>query len=231
MVLMIRFGGIRFSWRWFGRLRGLTIWPVLFALLLAAGCSRPDGQRSDATASPTDSEQVPFHEGEEGAPSDSHPGISQAADKRLTEAGLPFREPQGLPAGTLLTVRLKNPISAQNPGASGTFDAVVDEPVLIEGNTRLPRGTNVSGRVESARSSNVKRNRGYVRLTLDSIDLAGRDVPLQTSSLFVKGDPDRDEGSENDAPGNLIHLEKGRRLTFRLTEPVYLASEQPIPGR
>ncbi len=103
------------------------------------------------------------------------------------ETALPFHDPQNLPAGTLLTVRLKNPISAENPGANGTFEAVVDEPVVIEGNKLVPRGAIVAGRVESARASKLKRNRGYVRLALDSIHLAGANLPIQTSSLFVRG--------------------------------------------
>ena len=103
------------------------------------------------------------------------------------ETGLPFHNPQSLPAGTLLTVRLKNPISADDPGANARFDAVVDEPVVIEGNRLVPRGATVAGRVESARASNVRRNRGYVRLMLDSIHVAGVNLPIQTSSLFVRG--------------------------------------------
>jgi hypothetical protein len=66
---------------------------------------------------------------------------------------------------------------------------------------------------------------GYVRLTLDSIDIAGKNTRLQTSSLFARGNP----ASQNAALG-LITLEKGRRLTFRLTEPVYLALEQTSPS-
>src|SRR5207248_10256820 len=103
------------------------------------------------------------------------------------ESDLPFRDPQTLPAGTLLTVRLKNPVSAENPDADRTFQAVVDQPIVIEGNKLVPAGTLVSGRVESARASNLKRNSGYLRLTLDSIDLAGSKLPMQTSSLFVSG--------------------------------------------
>ena len=151
------------------------------------------------------------------------------------DAGLPFHNSQNLPAGTLLTVRLKHPISTESPGNDGTFEAIVDEPVVVEGNRLVPRGATVSGRVESTRSSNLKRNLGYVRLALDSIHLSGGILPIQTSSLFVRGNsgdaavPQRgvppSDIPQNNAP-TLIHVEKGRRLTFRLTEPAYVSASQ-----
>ncbi len=208
----------------FCRPHSRTIWPVFVLLLLAVGCSRPDGWRSDDSGAQPAQHPAPFQDAT-GNPTThvSAPG----PDHSNTEAGLPFRDDQSLPAGTLLTVRLKYPIAAENPVASGTFEAVVDEPLVINGNTLVPRGASAAGRVESARSSNVKHNRSYVRLILDSIDVAGRDLPVQTSSLFARGNLDDAPG---DAPLAVIRLEKGRRLTFRLTEPVYVASQRPIPA-
>jgi hypothetical protein len=222
---------------WFRRPRGLTIWPMLpgmlmlLSLLWTAACDRPTGMQSDAGAAHTDQPQVPFHD---GAPQSGSQAVPDNGAN--SETALPFHDPQNLPAGTLLTVRLKYPISAENPGANGTFEAVIDEPVVIEGNRLVPRGTAVAGRVESARASRVKRNRGYVRLALDSINLAGANLPIQTSSLFVRGNaggtlnPDGEvpqtEVHQTGASAAVIRLEKGHRLTFRLTEPVYVAASQ-----
>lgn len=210
----------------FQGLRRLTICSAMFVLVLAVGCSSPGGLRTSEGASQVDPNEVPFHDGD-GTPASSGVGGAAHNQSLKTVADLPFRDPQNLPAGTLLTVRLKTPIAAQNPGVCGIFDAIVDEPVLIEGNTLVPRGASVAGRVESASASRVKRNSGYVRLTLDSIDIAGRDLSLQTASLFARGEAGQTAASDHNSPINVIHLEKGRRLTFRLTEPVYLAIERP----
>ncbi len=216
---------------WMNKIRDLALGAVLLALVMAAGCAPPGGLQHDADADSTQPEphHVPFHAGDQSTSANPRPDASEALDNGLRPAtGLPFRDPESLPSGTLLTVRLKEGISADNPDASATFEAVVDDSVVIDGNTLVARGATVAGRVESARASNVKRHRGYVRLTLDSIDIAGRDLPVQTSSLFARGNARETPDSVSDGSPNVIHLEKGRLLTFRLTEPVYLASQRSI---
>ena len=208
--------------------RGAGISVVLVFLLLEVACSRPVGLHGNDGAAQGDKAQVPFQDGP-SAPG----GASQASQDHAQKAenGLPFRDSESLPVGTLLTVRLTNSISTDAPAASGKFEAVVEEPVSIEGSTIVPRGASVSGRVESARASKTRANRNYIRLTLDSMDIAGRDFQLQTSSLFAHGNASLTALSSDENPAAVIHLEKGRRLTFRLTEPVYLASQQPISSR
>src|SRR5579859_424610 len=215
MILMSRFRGLR-----------PAIWLLSLPLLLEAACSRPVDLRSDQGSAQAGQPQAPFQDGSaaDSARSTLTPIQEHSA---VPENALPFRDDQNLPAGTLLTVRLKSPISAENPAASGTFEAIVDEPLIVDGNTLVPRGASVEGRVESARAFKSKGNRAYVRLILNSIDLAGRNLPVQTSSLFARGalDAATPAGAGNSAPA--VYLERGRRLTFRLTEPVYLASQRP----
>jgi hypothetical protein len=197
---------------------GLMTWLALLAFLLDAGCSRPTGLNGTEGSAATDSRQVPFREADGKGASDSNAAsVSPVLDKSAkSESGPPFRDPDNLPAGTLLTVRLKNPVSANNPEASGRFEGVIDEPVTVDGNTLVPRGASVAGRVEAARSSKVHGS-GFVRVTLDSIDIAGKDLHLQTSSLFARGN-----GTGDNAAIGAITLEKGRRLTFRLIEAAYV---------
>lgn len=216
----------------FRRPHGLTILQrsiTLLALAATVSCARPAGLQSDDTAAHADPPAVPFHEAATSARSAE---TSATLDNPLnSQTSLPFQDSNNLPAGTLLTVRLKEPISAENPDANLAFEAVVDEPVAIEGNQVVARGVTVSGRVESTRASNLKRNRGSVRLTLDSIHLSGATLPIQTSSLFVRGNAGNAEvrpaaGLQTDDSTGVIRIEKGRRLTFRLSESVYVAAGQ-----
>ncbi|HET7891820.1 MAG TPA: hypothetical protein VFL34_09855 [Candidatus Sulfotelmatobacter sp.] len=211
--------------------RGLMVGTILLAQLCMLACSPPAGLQSSNDATQADQHPVPFHD------ESAKPGLSDSSalpeNDSKPETPLPFHDPENLPAGTLLTVRLKNPIFAENLNATGTFDAVVDQAVVVDGNQLLPPGTLVSGRVESARASHLKRNRGYLRLTLESIHLAGSNVPLQTSSLFVGGnagavpEPPTQEQSAA-ASTTVVRLEKGHRLVFRLTEPVYIAAAKQL---
>jgi hypothetical protein len=218
---------------WFRKPLGQAIWPMM-GLLLTISCGPPVAQQ-DNGAAPSDPNQVPFHDAS-GSPQANSAGTpaEQNASPNI-QAPFPFHDPQNLPAGTLLTVRLKNTISAQNPVVKRIFEAVLDEAVVVEGNKLVPRGATVIGRVESARSSAVGRNRGYVRLALDSIQFGDVSLPISTSSLFVPGEAGTTTVTQGDAlhggAPRLIHVEKGRRLTFRLTEPAYVAASQRTPVR
>jgi hypothetical protein len=206
------------------RPRGRTILPVLLCLSWA-GCSRHSGVRSSDGGTAQATHSTPFREGDDATP---HSETAEAQDDRSAfDPGVPFHDPESLPAGTLFTVRLKNPICSDPPGASSKFIALVDEPIVVEGTTVVPRGASVAGRIESARSSTMKPNHGYVRLTLDLVDIEGRELPIRTSSLFARGNPG--EPQSRKAAG--VNLEQGRRLTFRLSEPVYVASQSPDPHR
>ena len=247
MILMSRFPRPECLTR--RKMQLLTL--ALLAVLWAGGCDRPEELRNSSSASPAGQPQVPFHDSDDqaGRPADS----LGAQDNGPSSGGnLPFHDPQNLPAGTLLTVRLNAPISSDKPAGDATFEAVVDQPVVIDGNRLIPRGAAVSGRVESARTSNLKRNRGYIRLVLESIHLSGVSLPVQTASLFVRGSatdaqiaPPKPaagiaprevsspktgiKGPSGDPSASGVRLEKGRLLTFRLTEPVYVAASQRTP--
>jgi len=191
------------------------LWPTILLILCATGCSRPADVPSVGTTQPG---QAPF---QDHAAKSGHrdPAESSSAELNGPSAGTlpPFRDSQSLPAGTLLTVCLKGSVIAADNVNEIPFEAVVDESVVIDGNTLIPRGADVAGRIKSARTSTVKPNRGYVRMELESVHVGGLDVPVQTASLFARQSPQTDSG---------VRLEKGRRLTFRLTQSVSIGTQR-----
>jgi len=181
-----------------------------------------------------DSRDLPFHgDADSGGPGEaaSH---STTLDQRDTSSNpLPFNSStySVLPAGTLLTVRLESTLGSAKPDRGNTFLAVVEEPVTVDGRTVIPRDSEVKGRVESSRVSNTDRRMGYLRLTLDSIRVGDKQIPVSTSSLFARAIIGDDDDSATPGsrtrpvaarPGT-IRLQKGRRLTFRLTAPLDLS--------
>jgi hypothetical protein len=167
-------------------------------------------------------------------------------------AGFTF---DGIPIGTAVTVRLELALSSADCRAGDSFDAVVDEPVIVAGKTVVPRGAVVTGSVMAAKASRYVHGPGYLRVTLTSIVLNGKAVPLRTSSIFAKAgtyekremlamnraaiddkgavaestvdsaaDPER-LAQPSIRPGQSdVGFSTGRRLTFRLAQPLHSAS-------
>ena len=190
---------------------------VSLALLCVCGCNGPASMPNDESSAPTD-HQAPFHDAASNSLASASAKLLNARDQSAKPDKLPFQE-ENLPAGTLVTVTLKSAVVAGST-AHNTFEAVVDEPVAIAGNTLIAQGTTVSGRVQSVRTSKVEPDRGYICLALASIHVGGIDVPVQTADLYAR------QSTTGNKSSSIIRLAKGRRLTFRLTEPAYVSSQR-----
>jgi hypothetical protein len=92
-----------------------------------------------------------------------------------------------IPAGTSVSVRLQQSVSSASARPGDRFDAVLAQPLVINGRTVADKGAPVVGRVTQAKSSGRLHNSGYLRLTLASININGRSVPVQSSSIFMQG--------------------------------------------
>lgn len=194
---------------WFGTLA------FLWALLVLHGCSRPDIIPADPSTSQAQAE---------GTAAELAPAVESSPKLQTSYSTPPSTSVQdsgNLPAGTLLTVRLKSAVYAGIAPSDGSFEGIVVAPIIVAGTTMIPKGASVAGRVESAQTSSLKPNRGYVRLVLNSVQLGNHYVPVQTDSLFAREAP---MGSH---PISAIHLEKGRRLTFRLAETSFASDQRP----
>ncbi len=207
-------------------LRWLTL--VWFALASGTGCSRHVAvPESGETAG---SSGIPFERVADNS------GISPTAG---------FAS-DGIPAGTVVTIRLQSPLSSANSRSGDSFQAVLDEPVVVAGKTVASPGAPVTGSVVAAKASGGMHDPGYLRVTLTSIVMNGKSTALETSSIFAKGrsyerrkvaaakqsnadgkgtaaEPavDSADGSFNPGQGN-VRFSTGRRLTFRLAQPLPL---------
>jgi hypothetical protein len=94
--------------------------------------------------------------------------------------------PTAIPAGTPLAVHLQTSLSSATARPGDTFEATLDEPILIRGRVVAPRGAKVAGIVLDARPGGDLQEAGYMRLALTAVDLNGQSLSVQTSSIFVK---------------------------------------------
>lgn len=194
-----------------GNRRSRPVLPLIVLLLCALGCNRPAVDPADQgslkSGHPLQTATAPLTRDPDTAFAASENQLGGA------ENSLPPHRVPNLPAGTLLTVRLTSPVYADTSISSASFRGVVVEPVVVDGSTSIPAGSSVTGVVESVRTSEIKPNRGYVQLSLQSVQIGGSQVPLHTASLFAR--PALSQGSGR----SLIRLEQGRQVTFRLSEP------------
>jgi hypothetical protein len=131
-------------------------------------------------------------------------------------------------------VRLKSSISSATAQEGDSFEAALEEPIVVQGKTIFTAGIPVSGTVIASTRAATVRAPAYLRLKLSSITWQGKTIPLETSSIAVKaGLPRAQQASPRSAGGDFLanaspgsKLQKrvqfaaGRPLSFRLTAPV-----------
>jgi hypothetical protein len=206
------------------------------------------------TGTPTGDQSLPFHPVPDHLADDSrrpavpaeHLSAGHLSGDPAASAA-PFRtlsHMRTLPAGTLITVRLDKSLTLSRVHPGDLFSASVVGDLAMDGETVVERGTPLIGRIESIQpaassavsavrsgAQNADHNgdptggRGYVRLTLSTLSVGGKDVALKTSSLFARGNlpsASASDASETRLNGRLpaLRLLKGRRLTFRLIAPL-----------
>ncbi len=107
-------------------------------------------------------------------------------------------------------VHLREPLSSASAHAGDPFLAVLQEPLELQGGQPLAAGSELAGRVLEAASAESLKAAGYLRLTLVELRVAGKPVPLKTSSIFLKA---------SGAKPSDIEVSPQRVLALRLAEP------------
>lgn len=127
-----------------------------------------------------------------------------------------------LPEGTPIPVRLQSALSSASSHTGDAFSATLDEPVVINGQTLVGRGTTANGRVLEAKAA-ATNEPGYLRVVLVSLNVGNRRVVIYTSSIFAKGNARESAGTasgeqkEKDGDRDIV-FGADRRLNFRLAQ-------------
>ena len=93
------------------------------------------------------------------------------------------RESVELPAGTNLVVRMIDGVDSEVNRVGQTFAASMDEPVLLNGETVIPRGADVVVKLVDAKESGKLAGRAELTLDLMSVKVDGRMVDINTQSV------------------------------------------------
>ena len=97
----------------------------------------------------------------------------------------PVNGPAGLevPAGTALVVRLIDPVDSERDRLGQTYRASIDQPVVVNGQTAIPRGSDVIATLIDAQKSGKIEGRTILTLDLKSITVNGRTYEIVTTGV------------------------------------------------
>ena len=110
-----------------------------------------------------------------------HLGISQRANK--AEPGAARADAAALPAGTKFVIRMIDGVDSERNAVGQTFAASMDEPVLIDGDTVIPRGADVVVKLVDDKQSGKLAGRTTLTLDLVSVKVNGRVVDVNTQTV------------------------------------------------
>ena len=88
-----------------------------------------------------------------------------------------------LPAGTNLVVRMIDSVDSEANRVGQTFQASLDEPVMVDGRTIIPRGADVVVKLVDDKESGKLTGRTELALDLVSVKIDGRVVDINTQSV------------------------------------------------
>jgi hypothetical protein len=91
-----------------------------------------------------------------------------------------------LPAGTSVKVRLQNSVSSAKAKSGESFEAVLDEALVVNGKTVAPKGATVKGTVAKAVPSGRLKTPAELYLRLKSIEVGGKAYTIRTASVGRK---------------------------------------------
>jgi len=134
---------------------------VLAALVTLAGCGVGSGEEAGS-----------------GAAAEPAPGLLDSALNALSKPAVT------LPEGTVLEARLVQTLSTDTHEVDSSFDATLAEPVVVDGETVLPAGSRLWGKVVEADKGGRVEGRAHLGVLLTGLETAdGERVDISTDTL------------------------------------------------
>ncbi len=144
--------------------------------------TRPHQDSSPRLSTANDAVQVsnaplpPTTPENEAPPSPSPPPLSPPPPQKIT-----------IPAGTQLTVRLNDALDSERNQVGDTFRGSLGAPIVISGDTVIPSGADVVGRVADVKSAGRFAGNSVLTLELTSVSVNGKTYNIQTNQWSRAG--------------------------------------------
>ena len=138
-----------------------------------ADVARIEFQSAAAAAAPSPKERVETRERPRLVHADPEPAAPQSSSAgSLT-----------IPSGTVLKVRMIDGVDSETSQLGQTFQASLDDPIMIDGQTVVPRGADIVAKLVEDKQSGKISGRTELTLDLVSMRVNGRMVDLTTEEV------------------------------------------------
>jgi hypothetical protein len=145
---------------------GTTSLSALCLLLALAGCQKSADQQQ---ASGTDANS-------------SSPDSGAASSKPAVKEAPPRPKPIVVPAETVISVVLDEPVGSKISTPGQQFTATVNQPVEVDGRLAIPKGARATGIVKDAKRAGRFKGGAQLELTLASIEVHGENYDVHTTA-------------------------------------------------
>ena len=88
-----------------------------------------------------------------------------------------------LPAGTNITIRMIEAVDSETNKVGQTFRASMDQPVMLNGQTVIPRGADAVVKLVDSKDSGKLTGKADLTLSLQSVSINGHFVDINTQSI------------------------------------------------
>jgi hypothetical protein len=129
---------------------------------------------------PNSSSSYPSNSGYQGNtnyPSSNYPASNQSYAQGTSSNSLE------VPGGTQIVVRLIDPVISETDRLGQTYRASIDEDVIVNGQTVVPRGADAMASLVDAQKSGKLEGRTALTLDLRSVTVNGRAVNVSTTGV------------------------------------------------
>lgn len=86
-------------------------------------------------------------------------------------------------SGTTVTVRLAKAVSSKTNREGDSFEAILDEPLVVDGRVLAPEGTRLMGRLTNVKASGRVEGRATMSLALTELQFAEEAFPIRSNRL------------------------------------------------
>lgn len=92
-----------------------------------------------------------------------------------------------VPTGTVLSVRINQPLDSHNAQPGMSFDGTVVADIVADGAIAIPRGATVHGQVANVSNAGALKGRGSLSLQLTGVSLGGQEFALASEPWTRNG--------------------------------------------